>query len=156
MSEMTTTVMTREEAETTNRLIKHYVKNARTLLLEMRDRRGWAALGYVSFEEYGEREFGYTKIHIYRLANAAEIEMDLKSNQLVTPGRVIPESQLRPLVAISPDARAEVWQAAQDRADAENDGKCTARIVEEAVAEWKARFEAEHHRCIDAEGKADS
>jgi len=137
MPEMTTTLMTREEAETTNQLIKHYVRNARLLLLEMRDRKGWQVLGYGSFEEYGEQEFGYTKVHIYRLANAAEMELSLKSNQLVTQDREIPESQLRPLAKVAPEARSQVWQSVQERADADHGGKLTAKLVEEAVAHWK-------------------
>ena len=154
MPEMTTTVMTREEAETTNRLIKHYVRNARLLLLEMRDRKGWKVLGYGSFEEYGEKEHGYGQAYIYRLAQVAEITLQIST--IVEKPEKIPASQIIPLAKVDPESRADVWQAAQERADAKNDGKCTARIVEEAVAEWKARFEAEHHRCIDAEGKADS
>jgi len=138
MNEMATTVMTREEAETTNDLIKHYVKNTRLLLLEMRDRKGWQVLGYRSFEDYGEKEFGYTKVHLYRLANAAEIEMSLKSNQLVTQDQEIPESQLRPLAQVEPESRPQVWQSVQACADAESEGKITAKMVEEAVAQWKS------------------
>lgn len=137
MPDLTTTVMTRDEAETTNQLIKHYVQNARLLLLEMRDRKGWQALGYGSFEEYGEKEFGYTKVHIYRLANAAEMEMSLRSNQLVTQDRELPESQLRALAHVPPEARADVWQSAQARADADQGGRLTAKLVEDAVAHWK-------------------
>lgn len=154
MSEMTTTVMTRDEAETTNQLIKHYVRNARLLLLEMRDRKGWLALGYASFEEYGEKEFGYTKVHIYRLANAAEIEMNLKSNLSVTQDRELPETQLRPLAQVAPEARSQVWQSAQEKADADHGGKLTARLVEDAVAHWKQCALENHSLAADWEQKA--
>ena len=139
MPEMTTTLMTREEAETTNQLIKHYVRNARLLLLEMRDRKGWQALGYASFEEYGQREHGYGQAYVYRLAAAAEIQIQISNSPIGENTQDLPEGQLRPLSKVDPESRADVWQSAQARADAKHGGKLTARMVEDAVAHWKQR-----------------
>ena len=138
MADITKNEMTREEAETTNRLIKHYVKNARTLLLEMRDRKGYLALGYSSFDEYGQKEHGYGQAYVYRLAAAAEIQAQIDDSPIGENSEDIPESQLRPLSKVDPESRPEVWQAAQERADTENGGKMTAKIVSEEAEKWRA------------------
>lgn len=43
----------------------------------MRDRQGWKALGYESFVEYGKKSLGYDKSHIYELADAGEIGLQI-------------------------------------------------------------------------------
>ena len=45
----------------------------------MRDRKGWKALGYESFDAYGKAELGYERSHLYELASAAEVEKSLIS-----------------------------------------------------------------------------
>ena len=49
-----------DEARETDRLIKRHINTTRYLLLDMRDRKGWKALGYESFVEYGEKELIYS------------------------------------------------------------------------------------------------
>jgi len=61
----------------------------------MRDRQGWKALGYESFVEYGEKELNFASTHLYRLADAAEIALQIGFSPI---GENQPkESQLRPL-----------------------------------------------------------
>ena len=62
----------------------------------MRDRKGWKALGYESFKDYGEKELGYQEAHIYRLVEAAEVSLQIGYSPI---GESAPpaESQLRPL-----------------------------------------------------------
>ena len=67
MSELTQLEMTLDEARETDRLIKRHINTTRYLLLDMRDRKGWKALGYESFVEYGEKEpVSYTHLDVYK------------------------------------------------------------------------------------------
>jgi hypothetical protein len=43
----------------------------------MRDRKGWKALGYESFVEYGEKELRFASTHLYRMADAAEVALQI-------------------------------------------------------------------------------
>ena len=97
----------------------------------MRDRKGWKALGYESFKEYGEKELNYQERHLYRLVDAAEIGMQIGTDQLDSQP---PESQLRPLTAVPEDVRKQIWDEATKKAEADGD-KRTAKHVEQAVAE---------------------
>lgn len=136
MNAILNTDMTRAEAEVINKSLKTHILDMWAMLLEMRDRRGWKALGYASFEEWGEAELGFSKPHLYRLASAAEVQANLKSLQLETNG--IPESQLRPLAQLPAQEQAEAFQIAKARAETENGGKVTAKIVETVVQERKS------------------
>jgi len=105
----------------------------------MRDRKGWKALGYESFKEYGERELGYQENYIHKLVNAAEISLQIGFDRdctMVQPA----ERQLRPLSQVPEEVRKEIWEEATRKAEEEN-AKLTAKRVEEAVNEWKLRSE---------------
>ena len=81
----------------------------------MRDRKGWKALGYESFKEYGEKELGFVERHLYRLVDAAEIGIQIGTDQLVSQP---PESQLRPLTQVPEDLRKQIWDEATAKAEA--------------------------------------
>lgn len=49
--------ITLDEARETDRLIKRHINTPRSLLLDMRDRKGWKALGFESFKAYGEKVY---------------------------------------------------------------------------------------------------
>ena len=53
--------MTLAEAQRTHEAIKAGIVTVRALLFDMRDRKGWIALGYESFAEYGEQALGWKK-----------------------------------------------------------------------------------------------
>ena len=135
MSELVQLEMTLDEARETDRLIKRHINTTRYLLLDMRDRKGWKALGYESFKDYGEKELGYSEVHVYRLVDAAEIGLQIGTNQLVSQPS---ESQLRPLKAVPEEERKAIWDEATRKAEEEH-AKLTAKRVEEAVQEWKQR-----------------
>lgn len=135
--------MTLAEATRTNEAIKAGIVTVRSLLLDMRDRRGWMALGYDSFEDYGKGELGYEKSYISRLVTAETIQRSLDTLPIGNP---IPESHLRPLGSLSDEDRRKVWDAATAKAEEEG-RKLTAKIVEEA----KAAMEAERQARITAE-----
>jgi len=135
--------MTQAEARRTNTAIKAGITTLRALLLDMRDRKGWKALGYASFEEYGQAELGYENVYLHRLANAAAIEKVLE----LPIGNSTPESQLRPLAPLSDEERRTVW--AEATAKAEEDGrKLTARLVQEAVDKLQEEKESWRQQAI--------
>ena len=141
MSELIQLEMTLEEARETDRLIKRHINTTRYLLLDMRDRKGWKALGYESFVEYGKQSLGYEKRYIYELADAGEISIQLGYTQeCAIAHSPPPESQLRPLKAVPEDERKAIWEEATRKAEEEG-AKLTAKRVEEEVREWKQRHQ---------------
>lgn len=80
--------------------------------LRIRNERLYRA-EFGSFQEYCEAKWQMTKVHAYRMIDAAEIAENLKGNQLVTPTT---ESQLRPLRNLEPVQQREVWKEAADTA----------------------------------------
>ena len=126
--------MTREEAELVNGLMDRAESDFRFYLLKMRDEKGWKALGYASFEEYGEQKRGIGKSRLYQLAQAAEVQLSLPNSTIVEKA---PESHLRPLAPLTADERRQVWEEASAKA-AEEHKKLTAKMVQEAVDRLKA------------------
>lgn len=103
-------------ARETDRLIKRHINTTRYLLLDMRDRKGWKALGYESFVEYGEKELSFGSAYLYRLAEAAEISMQIGYSPIGEKSP--PESQLRPLTQVPEDIRKQIWDEATAKAEA--------------------------------------
>ena len=122
--------MTFDEAQAKHNELKSLHSAIRLLLLEMRDRKGWKALGFESWEQYGELEWGFTRQHLNRLATSAYIQ------NLVEPigSEEIPESQLRPLTSVPDEAKIEVWQQVKSEHE-----KITAKVVHDAVDDWKVK-----------------
>ena len=115
-----------EAREKTER-IKHSLADARQLLLEMYERKGWEALGYASWREYGQAEFGYSESYVYRLLEAAKTE-----RQISPRGEIqLPEKHLRPLTRLEPEQQRKAWREAVETAP---DGKVTGAHVERVVA----------------------
>lgn len=138
MSDLIQMEMTLDEARETDRLIKRHINHTRYLLLDMRDRKGWKALGYESFVEYGKKSLGYDKSHIYELADAGEIGLQVGFSEISE--NQPKESHLKPLKSIPEAERKAIWEEATRKAEEEN-AKLTAKRVEEEVAEWKRRNE---------------
>ena len=128
--------MTYAEAKAKHEELKAIHSVARSLLLEMRDRKGWKALGYSSFEEYGEKEWGYSGRYLNMLATAADVQRSLGT---MVPEN-IPERQLRPLSTIPESDRQAIWDEANRKAE-EAQQKFTAKLVQDAVNEYKAENE---------------
>ena len=148
MNELIQLEMTPDEARETDRLIKRHINTTRYLLLDMRDRQGWKALGYESFVEYGKKSLGYEKGYLYQLADAGEISIQLGySQESAIADSPPPESQLRPLKSVPEDERKAIWDEATRKAEEEG-AKLTAKRVEDAVAEWKQRSQDWHHQYI--------
>lgn len=133
--------MSEAEAQAADLLIKEGINRTQFLLYEMRERKGWKALGFESFEQYGKESLGYERAHLNRIAAAGEIALRLGYDGLDPIGSNPKESHLRPLKSVPPEVQAEIWQAAQAKA-AENNEKITAKRIDDAIAAWRARTEA--------------
>lgn len=150
MSALIPLEMTPDEAHETDRLIKRHLNTTRYLLLDMRDRQGWKALGYESFVEYGEKALNFASTHLYRLADAAEIALQIGFSPIGE--QQPPESQLRPLAQVPEAERKAIWDEATRKAEAEH-AKLTAQRVESEVKEWKQRSSDWHRQFVDERDK---
>jgi ParB family chromosome partitioning protein len=122
--------MDKTEAREKTERIKNNLTEARQLLLEMYERNGWGALGYASWREYGQAEFGYSESRIYQLMDAAKTERNIST--IVEINKPLPEGHLRPLSRLEPEQQVEVYQTAVNTAP---NGKLTAAHVENVVME---------------------
>jgi hypothetical protein len=100
-----------------------------------------------TFEEYCRSRWGMSKTHANRLVESAKVIENL------TPMGAIPQSerQARPLSALSPEDQPAAWQAATDKAKADN-RPVTARDVQAEVDRVRqAAIEAEEARYLEQE-----
>jgi hypothetical protein len=112
--------------------IKNYVGEIRHLILDLFEREGWRSLGYESWSECADKEFGPTRQQVERLLDAARTYRNLSqvvdNQQIDAPIGAIPESQLRPIANLKPEQQREVYKEAVKTAP---NGKMTARHMEE-------------------------
>lgn len=123
-------LMTETEARECVVKINVQMNSARALLLDLYERRGWVALGYASWRECATAEFEQSQRYLYRQLQAAEIEQRIWPNGQIG---AIPESQLRPLAALTPMEQPIAWQEANERTN----GHPTGRVVEQVVEEMR-------------------
>jgi hypothetical protein len=100
-------------------------ESAGALILELREREGWKALGYCSWRECAAAELGLSMSRIYQLAAHAEISTIVENARLPAPN----EAQARELAALPPEEQVDRWCEAL----ANSNGKPTARVVAEVV-----------------------
>jgi len=100
------------------------LEDAALYISELKHRKPWRKKS-ISQDEYWRDLLGKSKNYIDRQLAAGIIQGDIK---MMPIGTVLPtrESQLRPLVGLSPDDRREAWQTAVDTAP---DGIITAEHV---------------------------
>lgn len=108
---------------------------------QIRDRRLFVAAGYSTFEDYCDRRLAMTAQRVNQLIKSVETIkaiapiLERRSETIVSEPIPLPtnEAQTRPLAALpTPEAKAEAWAEAVERADGEQP---TAREVAEVVAE---------------------
>jgi len=87
----------------------------------MRDRKGWKALGYESFKDYGEKELSLGTARIYQLAEAAEISLQLGFSKILEKQPT--ESHLVPLKQAPEAERKAIWNEATRKAEAERQAR---------------------------------
>lgn len=124
--------MTESEARACADSIKAGIFNVGRQLLELYERDGWRVLGYASWRECAQVEFGYKQSHVYRLLEAAQVERNISPMGENDP---MPERQLRPLAALPPETQRTAWQQAVETAP---NGKVTAAHVQSVVDEYRA------------------
>ena len=82
----------------------------RKAIWEEATRKGWKALGYESFVEYGEKELNLGAARIYQLADAAEISLQLGFSKILEKQPT--ESHLVPLKSVPEEERKAIWEEA--------------------------------------------
>jgi hypothetical protein len=82
-----------------------------------------------SFEQYCRLKWEYGRNYVDRLISAAQVFTNLVTNSHQKPGH---ETQLRPLVGLTPDQAQQAWEHAVEKAAGR---RITARIVKAAVQE---------------------
>lgn len=88
--------------------------------------------GFTDFATYCRERWDVSKSYAYRLMSAAEVVAELSP---IGDSPPTTEGQVRPLVKLDPDQRAEAWARAIGRADELGKAKPTAVIVAEVVGE---------------------
>lgn len=131
--------MTESEARACADSIKAGIFNVGRQLLDLYERDGWRVLGYTSWRECAQIEFGFKQSHVYRLLEAAEIERNISPMGEID---FVPERQLRPLAALPPETQRTVWQQAVETAP---NGKITAAHVQSTVTQFKREEQAQRH-----------
>lgn len=120
-------MMPKSEAQALVQQIRDRAEDLASLLAELRDRKGWKALGYDSWALCCEEEFHYSRQHANRLIGAREVRARLEST-----GSTIPERHIRELNCVPEDQQAEVYEEACERSG----GKPTAAVVREVAREF--------------------
>ncbi len=118
--------MTRPEAQECVVQIKRNIETAWQLVLDLRERRGWEALGYKNWRECMAAEFDVKQAQAYRMLNAATI------NKAITDAGLpaIPETHARALTPVidDPDKVRKIAREVHQQAP-----KPTAAAYHEAV-----------------------
>lgn len=131
--------MTADEARRCVSDINSGLVTIRVRLLDLYEREGWKALGYLSWRDCATNEFDFSQTRVYELLAAAEVERDISDVSAIaetsTIHRFIPEGVLRPLADLEPEERRDVWKMAE--ASAPN-GKITAAHVQAVKASYWA------------------
>ena len=159
VSSQSNNLMNKDEALSLIHEIKNAVNSIRRKLLMLKNREGWKALGYESFEECCDKEFkDVTSKHIARVLSAIKTEDHLKSFNLVPAGTQLSENSLRPFRSLNnnPELLNETFVKAKEIADEENDGILTNEISQRAKEltkekQWK-QDELERKATVEAGG----
>jgi hypothetical protein len=111
--------------------IHSQAENLRALLLQLREGKGWLALGYASWASCCEHEFGYSKRYANYLIQAERV-IDQGGNNCSH----LNEAQARELAQVPEDHRQNVLDWATEKAD----GKpLTAKMIQKAREEYDQR-----------------
>jgi len=159
VSSQSNNLMNKDEALSLIHEIKNAVNSIRQKLLMLKNREGWKALGYESFEECCDKEFkDVTSKHIARVLSAIKTEDHLKSFNLVPAGTQLSENSLRPFRSLNdnPELLNETFVKAKEIADEENDGILTNEISQRAKELTKEKkwtqAELERRATVEAGG----
>jgi len=90
---------------------------------------------YANFEDYWRIELGFSRSYAYNLIGSAEVNKQLSSIEDITV-KPLNEAQLRELIPVPEEKRAEAWKSAIELA---GDNVPTAKIVHKAALKFKPR-----------------
>lgn len=124
MTALSELVMNEIEARECVEKIKAHITNARILVKELYDGRGWVALGYKTWRECVVAEFEKHQSYLYRELAASCVEENISPM-----GEIgwMPERQARPLTRLEPEVQREVWKSVVEETPPE---QITAKVVE--------------------------
>lgn len=117
--------------------IKTFFYDVGQALGEIREKQLYKIQGYDRYEDYCAERWNMSRIHAFRLENAAIVIDNLKNRvtNLVTFAPLT-ESQIRPLTKLEPEQQQQVWEKVIEAAPVVQDKpKVTAKLVEEVVAQ---------------------
>ncbi len=126
--------MTADEARSAVMAINQHMNSARAILLDLYERRGWVALGYMSWRECVAAEFDQSQRALYYVLQAAQVERNIQPVLQDFAKTHIPDSQLRLLATLTPMEQPIAWDEAMSRSD----GMPTAPIIQQVVTEMIA------------------
>lgn len=132
-TEITTVLMTADEARNCVARIRMSIESARRDILDLHDREGWKALGYATWRDCASAELGMSVATVYRYLEAATIERETDFSQ-IEKNEPIPTTQLQALKDTPPDQRPAVIERANEIAGS---NKRTTAHVKQAVEEEK-------------------
>jgi hypothetical protein len=127
MGELTTQLDERSARKLCDRIVRQ-AEDLRGLLLQLRDGKGWIALGHASWAECCEKEFGYTKQHANYLIRTDAVRHQVEEISS-TP---LTNSQVDALSKVPEEKREAVLDWAAEKA---GDKPLTAAAIRKAAAE---------------------
>lgn len=134
MNEIITIKMTLDEARQCVNEIKAGINDVGKKLLQLYEGEGWRVLGYATWRECAQEEFGFKQSHAYRLLEFAEVTRNIEFSPMGEK-QIMPtaERQIRPLTQLEPEDQATAWQQAVETAP---NGKVTAAHVQQVVKSY--------------------
>ncbi|MEG4441987.1 hypothetical protein QUB47_19100 [Microcoleus sp. AT9_B5] len=127
-----TTKMSRQEAQQITDDIRSNFDSLGKMLIEVRERKGFLALGYQSLESYCLTEFGKGKARVYQLIEEARIEEGITAELAASDSPIkslkMPGTYLRELKVLE-SPRQQIEAIAYANKLAENEGKTKATKI---------------------------
>jgi hypothetical protein len=118
--------MTREEAEDWTTKVKNTLVRLHEVVTDLHDRKAHKALGFATWDEYVQQEFGMSPQRSYQLLMQGRVTAEIQS--VITTGVVISEAEARDIKGNVP-AVIEVAKALVEA------GQQEGQAIEEAVAQ---------------------
>jgi hypothetical protein len=135
---------TTEEAREITEDIRQAAEAIWGLLLEARDRRAWAALGYQSFAAYATAEFGMSEVHAYRLIGQGQVIREIEEASGLTHGLVtVTEREARDIKGHLDEVASSVRDAIAEVQGDELPEAEVAEIVRDVVEKERERIRAD-------------
>jgi len=146
VNEIITIKMTLDEARQCVNEIKAGINDVGKKLLQLYEGEGWKVLGYATWRECAQEEFGFKQSHAYRLLEFAEVTRNIEFSPMGEK-QIMPtaERQIRPLTQLEPEEQAAAWQQAVETAP---NGKVTAAHVQQVVDEYKTSTHDEYYESL--------